>query len=152
VIDPTVRALDPSDGDDIAQLELLERDARAALVGQRGGERWLIEHPRVGRHWADRCAGEGVDVVVAHIDQVVVGYLVGILGSDRIIRVDQVWVAEMARENGFGDALLELVIERAVARGAGAVEGQSLPGDRHTKNLYERAGIVARLITTYREL
>jgi len=32
------------------------------------------------------------------------------------------------------------------------VEGQSLPGDRQTKNLYERAGIVARLITTYRDL
>jgi hypothetical protein len=32
------------------------------------------------------------------------------------------------------------------------VEGQALPGDRHTKNLYERAGIVARLITTFRRL
>ena len=152
MIDPTVRPLDPSDADDIAQLELLERDARAALVGQRGGERWLIEHPEVGRHWVERSAGAGVDVVVAHIGRVVVGYLVGILGSDGIIRVDQVWVDEQARENGFGDALLELAIERAVALGARAVEGQSLPGDRHTKNLYERAGIVARLITTYREL
>jgi hypothetical protein len=37
-------------------------------------------------------------------------------------------------------------------RGAEAVEGQALPGDRHTKNLYERAGIVARLITTYKRL
>ena len=36
--------------------------------------------------------------------------------------------------------------------GAVAVEGQALPGDRHTKNLYERAGIVARLITTFRRL
>jgi ribosomal protein S18 acetylase RimI-like enzyme len=63
-----------------------------------------------------------------------------------------VWVDPLARENGFGDHLLALVISLAVERGAVAVEGESLPGDRHTKNLYERAGIVARLITTYRTL
>lgn len=152
MIDPDVRPADPDSGDDLAQLELLEREARAALDGQRGGDRWLVEHPEVGSGWAQRCRDRGVDVVVAHIGDVVVGYLVGILGDDRIIRVDQVWVTEMARENGFGDALLEHVIDRARANGAVAVEGESLPGDRHTKNLYERAGIVARLITTYRDL
>ena len=94
---------------------------------------------------------DGVDVLVAHIGEVVVGYLVGLLSDDRIICVDQVWVTPLARENGFGDALLEVLIERAKADGAVAVQGESLPGDRHTKNLYERAGIVARLITTYRE-
>lgn len=152
MIDPDVRPVDPDSGDDLTQLELLEREARAALDGQRGGDRWLAEHPEVGSGWAQRCRDGGVDVVVAHIGDVVVGYLVGVLGDDRIIRVDQVWVTEMARENGFGDALLDLVMERARANGAVAVEGASLPGDRHTKNLYERAGIVARLITTYRDL
>ena len=152
MIDPDVRPVDPHDADDISQLELLEGEARAALIGQRGGDRWLIEHPVVGARWAERCLAEGADIVVAHIGDVVVGYLVGVLGADRIIRVDQVWVTPEARENGFGDALLELSIERAQAAGAVAVEGESLPGDRHTKNLYERAGIVARLITTYREL
>lgn len=152
MIDPDVRPAEPGDGDDIAQLQLLEREARAALVGQRGGDRWLTEHPEVGSGWPDRCRTERVDVVVAHIGSVVVGYLVGVLGDDRIIRIDQVWVTPEARENGFGDALLELELERARRAGAVAVEGESLPGDRHTKNLYERAGIVARLITTYREL
>ena len=150
MIDPDVRPIDPDDADDIAQLELLEREARAALDGQRGGERWLIEHPATGDAWAQRCRDDRTDIVVAHIDDVVVGYLVGVLRADGIICVDQVWVTPEARENGFGDALLALVIERAKARGAVAVQGESLPGDRHTKNLYERAGIVARLITTYR--
>jgi len=152
VIDPDVRPADPDNHDDIVQLELLEREARAALDGQRGGERWLVEHPEVGTGWERRCRDGRTDVVVAHIGDVVVGYLVGVLGDDRIIRVDQVWVTEAARENGFGDALLDLVIDRARAAGAVAVEGEALPGDRQTKNLYERAGIVARLITTYREL
>jgi GNAT superfamily N-acetyltransferase len=151
VIDPDVRPIDPGNGDDLAQLLLLEREARAALVGERGGDRWLIEHPEVGPAWSSRCRADGVDALVAHIGDVVVGYLIGLLGDDRIIRVDQVWVTPLARENGFGDALLAVLIERAKADGAVAVQGESLPGDRHTKNLYERAGIVARLITTYRE-
>lgn len=149
VIDPDVRVADAGDADDIAQLDLLHTDARAALVGQRGGDRWLIEHPPVG-DWTALANSAGVDVLVAHIGPVVVGYMVAELGSDSILRVDQVWVDPIARENGFGDHLLELAMDRAKASGAIAVQGESLPGDRHTKNLYERAGIVARLITTYR--
>ena len=152
MIDPDVRVVDPDDDDDIAQLVLLEDEARAAIVGTRGGDRWLLEHAAVGSRWVDLCASPGVDVAVAHIGSVVVGYLVAILGADRVVRVDQVWVTPDARENGFGDALLDLAIERARGEQAIAVEGQALPGDRHTKNLYERAGIVARLITTYRAL
>jgi ribosomal protein S18 acetylase RimI-like enzyme len=152
VIDPLVRAVDPADPIDLAQVRLLEVDARAALVGQRGGDRWLVEHPQVGDRWAERLAEPGLDVVVACIDDIIVGYLVAVLGSDHIVRVDQVWVDPEARECGFGDELLATAIARAQANGAVAVEGESLPGDRHTKNLYERAGIVARLITTYKTL
>lgn len=151
MIDPDVRPIDPADADDLAQLELLQIDARAAVVGARGGDRWLVEHPEI-TSWSDHIDTPGVDVVVAHIGPVVVGYLVALLADDAIVRIDQVWVDPLARENGFGDHMLELAIARAVERGAVAVEGQSLPGDRHTKNLYERAGIVARLITTYRTL
>jgi ribosomal protein S18 acetylase RimI-like enzyme len=149
MIDPTIRRCRADDGD-VAQLELLEREAREALVGQRGGDRWLVEHPAVDAHWLDLCAG--ADVWVAHIDDVVVGYMVAELGEDLIVRIDQVWVTPLAREVGFGDALLEHAIASARERGAIGVEGESLPGDRQTKNLYERAGIVARLITTYRDL
>lgn len=152
MIDPLVRPVDASSPSDIAQLELLEREARAAVTDQRGGLRWLEEHPVVGDGWTARLADVGVDVVVAHIDAVIVGYLVAVLGDDAIVRIDQVWVTPEARECGFGDEMLATAIERAVARGAVAVEGEALPGDRHTKNLYERAGIVARLITTYRSL
>jgi ribosomal protein S18 acetylase RimI-like enzyme len=149
MIDPTVRRCRADDAD-VEQLELLEREARAALVGERGGERWLVEHPAVGDRWRERCST--ADVWIAHIDDVVVGYMVAGLGADMIVRIDQVWVTPLAREVGFGDALLEQAISSARERGAIAVEGESLPGDRQTKNLYERAGIVARLITTYRAL
>jgi ribosomal protein S18 acetylase RimI-like enzyme len=122
VIDPDVRAADLGDADDVAQLELLQVDARAALDGQRGGERWLIEHPPVD-DWLAHADSAGVDVLVAHIGAVVVGYLVAELGPDSIVRVQQVWVDPIARENGFGDHLLELAIARATTNGAGGGEG-----------------------------
>jgi GNAT superfamily N-acetyltransferase len=147
VIDPIVRT---AIADDHVALQALELEARAALVDQRGGERWLVEHPVVGDRWPERC--RSADVYVGTIDDVVIAYLVAELGEDAIVRIDQVWVTPEARELGFGDELLATAIEAARARGAVAVEGQALPGDRHTKNLYERAGIVARLITTYRNL
>lgn len=147
MIDPLVRPAGPAD---TAQIRDLEAEARAALVGQRGGDRWLVEHPEVADSWADRF--RTADVLVAHVDEVLVGYLVAELGDDHIVRVDQVWVTPEARELGFGDEMLATAIARAADRGAIAVEGESLPGDRHTKNLYERAGIVARLITTFRWL
>ena len=147
MIDPLVRS---ATGDDQYELRLLEFEARAALIDQRGGDRWLDEHPLIGDAWSARCAT--ADVFVGTIDEVVIGYLVAELGVDMIVRIDQVWVTPEARELGFGDELLASAIASASARGAIAVEGQALPGDRHTKNLYERAGIVARLITTFRRL
>jgi len=150
MLDPTVRRALPNDADDVGQLELLEAEARASLIDQRGGQRWLVEHPEIGGAWVQKC--ESADVWLAHIGEVVVGYLVALLGDDSIVRVDQVWVTPQARELGFGDEMLAVAIGSARERGAVAVEGQALPGDRHTKNLYERAGIVARLITTYKTL
>ena len=145
MIDPVVRAATQNDEHQLRELEL---EARAALVDQRGGDRWLIEHPLVGDAWVHRW----VDAFVGVIDDVVVAYIVAQLGDDAIVRIDQVWVTPAARELGFGDELLATAIESARRRGAVGVEGQALPGDRQTKNLYERAGIVARLITTVRRL
>jgi GNAT superfamily N-acetyltransferase len=147
VIDPIVRA---ATDEDQAALQALELEARAALIDQRGGEIWLVEHPLIGERWDARC--HDGDVFVGTIDDVVIGYIVAELGADAVVRIDQVWVTPEARELGFGDELLAAAISSASSRGATAVEGQALPGDRHTKNLYERAGIVARLITTYRWL
>lgn len=147
MIDPTVRRADEHDVDQLAELE---GEARAALVGQRGGEQWLLAHPEIADGWNQRSTE--ADVWVAYIGEVLVGYLVAILGDDLVLRIDQVWVTPQARELGFGDELLATAIASARDAGAIAVEGQALPGDRHTKNLYERAGIVARLITTFRAL
>ena len=146
MLDPDVR---PAVGDDVGQLIELEVAARASLIDARGGSRWLTEHPLVGSSWPDRIARGGVFVAelnVAGMPPVVVGYLAIDLAVP-VASVEQVYIEPEARELGFGDALLAAAI--AAARGAGAriFEGEALPGDRDTKNLYERAGITARLIT-----
>ena len=139
MIDPLVRAAAPGD---LAQLRFLEVEARAALVGRRGGDRWLETHAERGDRWSDHLD----DVRVAHIDEVVVGYIVVSVAAP-VATIDEVYVTEGARELGFGDELLAAAIERARDLGASLLEGEALPGDRDTKNLYERAGIKARLIT-----
>jgi GNAT superfamily N-acetyltransferase len=138
VIDPTVRPATVADGAEIARLESL---SRSSLEGQRGGDRWLETHPA---HRGE--PGSGAGTWVATIDDVVVGYLVVQLDGD-VARIADVFVHPEARELGFGDELLAAAVTAARGSGATLLEGEALPGDRDTKNLYERAGIKARLIT-----
>lgn len=135
MIDPLVR---DAVADDAAQLDAVAAEAREGLVEQRGGRRWLDTHPVPD--WSE------AQVIVATIDAVVVGYLVLSVDAS-VATVDEVYVTPMARELGFGDALLDAGLQHARAAGASLLEGEALPGDRETKNLYERAGIKARLIT-----
>ena len=80
-----------------------------------------------------------------------VGYIELEIAND-VARVMQVYVEPLAREVGFGDWLLEAAIEEGRRRGGKVIEGFALPGDRATKNLYERAGITARKITVSKDL
>jgi GNAT superfamily N-acetyltransferase len=141
MIDPDVRSATP---DDAAQLAWLEAEARAGLIDQRGGARWLATHPERGDDWVATVSADAV--FVAHIGDVAVGYLV-LITTGPIAVVDEVYVTPRARELGFGDELLAAAVDHARAAGCELLEGASLPGDRDTKNLYERAGIKARLIT-----
>jgi GNAT superfamily N-acetyltransferase len=140
VIDPDVRR---ASGHDAVVLAVLEREARATIADRRGGRRWLEEHPARSDSWGTTIATD--IVLVAHIDEVVVGYLVLCRDGD-VAMVDDVYVDPGAREVGFGDALLAEAVAEARRAGATVFEAEALPGDRETKNLYERAGITARLI------
>lgn len=130
---------------DASQVALLETEARTALVEQRGGPAHLAERPAVG-DWATLAHAAGQYVWVATIDEVVVGYL-QMHVVHTAAEVMQVFVHPEAREVGFGDWLLAAALEAARSQGCTVLEGTALPGDRQTKNLYERAGIKARKIT-----
>jgi GNAT superfamily N-acetyltransferase len=149
LIDPNVRRADPSDADVLAELETA---ARAALPATRGGARWLETHGPVFDRW--KLAVEEGAVFVAEIDGVVVGYLAAGLVRDPglVVRIEQVYVDPGARELGFGDQLVAEVTAWGRQAGAALIEGEALPGDRDIKNLFERAGITARLITVSKRL
>jgi GNAT superfamily N-acetyltransferase len=129
----------PLISDDIPAVSALEAEARAALVDQRGGPEHLAEaspadwSSTLGRAW------------VGTLDDVVLGYL-ELEYEGSAARVRQVFVHTEARELGLGDALLAAALDAARAAGCTVLEGTALPGDRETKNLYERAGIKARKI------
>jgi len=134
-----VRELRQSDADEIARLEA---DARDATQFQRGGLAHLAETPAVG-DWSRLVDDPAHPTWVATIDDVPVGYFELVIDG-AIARVRQVWVHPDARELGFGDDMLAAALGRARAQGCQVLEGAALPGDRETKNLYERAGITAR--------
>jgi GNAT superfamily N-acetyltransferase len=137
-----IRPLEPADA---AEVAALESAARAALVEQRGGAAHLREVPVVG-DWS------GVPTTwVAVFDDLVVGYLQLVVADDTAA-VHQVYVRPEARELGFGDWLLEAAVQHAREAGCTCIEGTALPGDRDTKNLYERAGITARKIVVSKPL
>lgn len=140
MIEPGVRPAVLADRD---ALVWLEDTARHGLLSQRGGDLWLERHPAQSPDWAAVASG---DVLVATIDEVVVGYL-RFTVRNRVVTVEDVFVHHGAREVGCGDALLARAVEVGVERGARRIEAEALPGDRETKNLYERAGITAKRIT-----
>ena len=145
-----VRLATTADADELAALE---HAARAALVDVRGGAALLAEQPAVGE-WVAVLADAWRRVWLALIDDVPVGYLElqlpATLGGAGVVR--QVYVADEARELGFGDEMLAEAIAATVAAGGAVIESFALPGDRETKNLYERAGVTARKIIVSKRL
>lgn len=157
MIDPVVRRAEPGDA---SALRDLEQVARAAVAETRGGSRWLDLHAEIGDGWDDVITRRTVFVAAipggpdpdAH--QVAVGYLVADLVNDpmAVARIDQVFVSADARELGFGDELVAAATAWGRDAGAELLEAETLPGDRNLKNLYERAGVTARLITVSKRL
>lgn len=146
-MEQVIRRLEIGDADVVSQLE---SDARAALQDERGGLAHLAERAPVGE-WGALADNADRPVWVSTIDDVVVGYIELEIANETA-RVMQVYVEPMAREVGFGDWMLEAAIDEGRRRGCKVIEGFALPGDRATKNLYERAGITARKITVSKHL
>lgn len=136
-----VRRAEPADA---AQLQQLEVEARHHLIDQRGGAALLAEQPPLG-DWAPAIEDHARWIGVADLDGFVVGYLELALNGE-IALVRQVYVQPEARELGFDDGLLDAARREAQRHGSSVLEGFALPGDRDTKNLFERAGITARKI------
>jgi GNAT superfamily N-acetyltransferase len=126
---------------DADHLVLRELDSAARTEGRRhrGADHLYESLGEFDQRWSQRTAVFRFDV--ASVRDEIVGFSVVRLGARPLL--DQVFVVQQARNLGVGAALLRKAVER---HGASNLDALSLPGDRYTKNLYERAGLKARLI------
>ncbi len=136
---------------DVDVLVLLESEARLSLKEFRGADRLAIEVPEIGSRWPQVLTDGAMFVLVGCIDSVVMGYLIA-RKLDQLATIEQVFVTHDARNLGVGDALVSATLSWAREQNLTALDALALPGDRETKNLYERSGLVARLITVTKKL
>jgi len=148
--------------DDLPELVRLAELARVELGEERGGPMWQLLHGRpdplpdtltadlseaATDHgvvllglWADAPAG----YAAAHREQLGDGTAIAV--------VSDVFVEPGFRGIGLGDALMTRIIEWAAAHDCRGVDALALPGMRHSKNFFERFGLVARAILVHRDL
>lgn len=129
---------------DAQECERLDIEARQETAGARGADAFFAEHP-VGFLAGD---ASGYSVIAA-VDGATVGFATvrtTRVGESLVASIVRVFVTARARRVGVGDALIAAARAEARERGCTRIDAMTLPGDRDTKNLYERNGLTARLI------
>jgi GNAT superfamily N-acetyltransferase len=144
---------------DLPTLAALVTDGIAATAGQRGAELWRLEwapHPPLDASLQQRLHDRDAGTLVGGFDDHALGVLLldrrQIVDGPAIARITFVFVEPEARHIGIGEAVIDAAAAWARAAGCTGLDGLALPGDRHIKNLYERSGMTARELTTFREL
>ena len=90
--------------------------------------------------------------------QFVAGYGCTVMGSARVFvngtaaDLQHIFVTPDAREVGLADSLITHILSDMRTRGVSHVSGKALPGDRATKNLFERHGLIAQTIIVGKSL
>ena len=138
---PSVRV---ATADDVQSCQELEQQAQGNNAGARGAAALFAEQPI-----SFISDGAGGFTLIVEVDSVAVGFatvrISNVAGSN-VATVVRVFVTARARRVGVGDALITAAKQHAREANCVRIDALSLPGDRDTKNLYERNGLTARLI------
>lgn len=118
------------------------------------------EHTRLSRQEAsayrgrlpDERTGDHEFAYVAGLGDSVLGSILARDAEDGTVHIVRVFVEPAAREVGIGDRLVSGLLEVLRTSQCRWVSGTALPGDRQTKNLFERHGLVAQSITVGRQI
>jgi ribosomal protein S18 acetylase RimI-like enzyme len=149
----------PATSDDVAQIAELAERAVAELTVTKGGALWARREARPRPYVESICADLAAPdhhVLVGEFLGAIVGYAVvraetlrdgGVLGV-----IDDIYVEPEARGVGVGESLMDGIETWCRARGCVGIDGLALPGNRETKNFFERFGLVARAIIVHRPL
>ena len=145
--------------DDLPRIAELADIALDELSATKGGAVWLRREARprpVAESLAQAIEDDAQHVVVGTIDDAIVGYGVarlerlhdrGLLGI-----VDDIYVEPEARGVAVGEAIMDDLLAWSKAQGCFGVDSLALPGNRDTKNFFERYGLVARAIIVHKPL
>jgi GNAT superfamily N-acetyltransferase len=148
----------PAELSDLHELSQLLVDATAEMTTQRGGEALLASFRRslAPSETLESAISDPNAMVWCGVwEGAVVGYSIAVSskeGDSDIVSITDLYTTPEARDVGIGEVLLEAAIAWAIGIGATAIDAQALPGARESKNLYERLGLTARLITVRRDL
>lgn len=142
---------------DVGAVEAINQRRRDEMTGQRGAEMYLAREASstpVGPRISSAIDDVDAVAVVGSYDDVVFGYAVANLepladGSTVAVLTDFV-VDDEARGSGIGEAMMNLMVENAMAAGCRGIDSVALPGDRETKNFFESFGLKARMLTVHR--
>ena len=95
-------------------------------------------------------ADPNAEIFVGTIDDAPVGYAAvherALHDGSAMARITDLYVIPAARRVGVGESLILSIEAWARTRALVGLDSLALPGDRDTKNLYERAAITAKRI------
>ncbi len=131
----------------------------AEVAEQRGGEMASLTGSLAAgpaEVLRDALASDSYLVVAGTLDDEVVGallaHLVELADGRLLASVDLLYVEPGARFVGVGEALLASLERWSREQRCVGIDVPALPGMRETKNFFEGAGFVARLLVMHREL
>lgn len=144
----TVRSAQLQDAPAIAALE---EQCVQESGNYRGSSQLLAEVPPVGQHVERHLNDSQHKILVIESAGEICGYADMEL-ANAVAVVRRIYVHNAARELGAGATLIEQLRASAKLHGCTRIDAYALPGDRLTKNLFERAGMKARLLIASSEL
>lgn len=139
---------------DVAALVSLVEAEHAELAAQRGGALWVAHAaPASAERLLAALRASDAVVLAGTVDDVVLGVatarVIDAPGVGSIATLEDLYVEPEAREVGVGAALLNALVQWAIATGCVGVDSVVLPGNRAAKNFFEAHGLVARSITVH---
>ena len=145
--------------DDVDRLAELASEAVAEQRDGRGGSVWSVREARevpAALSLAADVADPDRLVLAGTYDGVVVGYaavhIESLRDGRRLGIVSDVYVEPGGRDVGVGEALLGECVAWCRQQGCAGIDALALPGNRETKNFFERFGFTARALTVHKKL
>lgn len=136
---------------DASAVSALEQQCVRESQSFRGSAELLADAPFIGNDFDKVLGNTGRVILVVESSGDLCGFA-DMEISDSVAMIRRVYISEAARELGAGATLIDELRIHAQASGCTRIDAYALPGDRLTKNLFERAGMKARLLIASSDL